>query len=296
VSARDVLARHVATAIERHRGVAAYLGLVAEAVPPHERGPWRRMAEAVAAGDVAAGVEAARRATACWIPLIATAPGDHRLEARILQAATRPPRGGGPLAALGVALAAVTLSSVITLLFTTAVLPVFEALFDDFGMRLPWLTRVTLAVGPAARRGWPLAVAAMVLGGLGWWFLVRQAPRRACAAADFTRALARLVAGGVAYDDAIVLAARVADAPPVDPADPARPLTYAAVAALDAPPAAAAVLLDAVADCHDDRARAGSSIGEWFIGPLAVATIGVLVGLAVIALFLPLVQVVSNLS
>jgi type II secretory pathway component PulF len=200
------------------------------------------------------------------------------------------------LAALGLALAAVTLSSVLTLLFTTAVLPVFEALFDDFGMRLPWLTRVTLAVGPAARRGWPLAVAAMVLGGLGWWFLVRQAPRRASAAADFTRALARLVAGGVAYDDAIVLAARVADAPPVDPADPARPLTYAAVAALDAPPAAAAVLLDAVADCHDDRARAGSSIGEWFIGPLAVATIGVLVGLAVIALFLPLVQVVSNLS
>jgi type II secretory pathway component PulF len=32
------------------------------------------------------------------------------------------------------------------------------------------------------------------------------------------------------------------------------------------------------------------------VGPLAVATIGLLVGLAVIALFLPLVQVVSSLS
>lgn len=293
---RAVLARHVTAAIDRHRGVAPYVRLVAAALPPRERGPWQRMADALAAGDVAAGVAAARTAAACWVPLIATAAGDPRLEARILQAAVRAPRSGGRWAALVPTLAVAGLALLVMLVLATTVLPLFETLFDDFGLQLPWLTRVTLALGPAVRSLWQPGVVALVLGGILWWMLAVQIPRRSAAVADFTRALARLVAGGVADDDALVLAARVVASPPVDPGSPTRPLTHAAVAALEAPPAAAAVLLDAVAACHDDRARGGSSVGEWLVGPLAVGLVGLLVGGIVLALFLPLVKLVSNLS
>jgi hypothetical protein len=296
---RAVLERHVAEAIDRHRDVAPYVRLVAEALPSRERGPWQRTARALAAGDVPGGIEAARDQAACWIPLIATAPGDPRLEARILQAAARAPRGGGRWAALVSALATaalVMLFMLVLLLLATTVLPLFESMFDDFGMQLPWLTRATLALGPFVRSGWHAWLAALILGGLSWRLLAWHTPRRAAAVADFTRTLARLVAGGVAGDDALVLAARVVAAPAVDPAWPQRPLTHAAVAALEAPPATAAVLLDAVAECHDDRARGASSVGEWLVGPLAIGAVGLLVGTAVIALFLPLVKLVSNLS
>lgn len=293
---RAVLARHVAAAIDRHQGIAPYVRLVAAALPPRERGSWQRMADALAAGDAAAGVAAARTTAACWVPLIATAAGDPRLEARILQAAVRAPRGGGRWAALVPTLAAAGLALLVMLLLATTVLPLFETLFDDFGLQLPWLTRVTLAVGPAVRSLWQPAVVALVLGGILWWILAVQFPRRSAAVADFTRALARLVAGGVTDDDALVLAARVVAAPPVDPGSPTRPLTHAAVAALEAPSAAAAVLLDAVAECHDDRARGASSVGEWLVGPLAIGAVGLLVGATVLALFLPLVKLVSNLS
>lgn len=293
---RVVLARHVAAAIDRHRGIAPYVRLVAAALPSGERGSWQRMADALAAGDVAAGVAAARTAAACWVPLIATAAGDPRLEARILQAAVRAPRGGGRWAALVPTLAVAGLALLVMLLLATTVLPLFETLFDDFGLQLPWLTRATLALGPAVRSLWQPGGAALVLGGILWWILAVQVPRRSAAVADFTHAVARLVAGGVADDDALLLAARVVAARPVDPASPTRPLTHAAVAALEAPPAAAAVLLDAVAACHDDRSRGGSSVGEWFTGPLAVGLIGLLVGGIVLALFLPLVKLVSNLS
>lgn len=294
---RAVLARHVTAALDRHRGVAPYVRLVAAALPPREREPWQRMADALAVGDVAAGVAAARAAAACWVPLIATAAGDPRLEARILQAAVRAPRSGGSRrAALLPTLGGAVLALLVMLLLATTVLPLFESLFDDFGLQLPWLTRFTLALGPAVRSLWQPGVVALVLGGIGWWILSVQFPRRSAAVADFTRALARLVAGGVADDDALVLAARVVAAPPAHPGTPTLPLTYAAVAALEAPPAAAPVLLDAVAQCHDDRARGASSVGEWLVGPLAIGTVGLLVGAVVLALFLPLVKLVSSLS
>lgn len=294
---RGVFEGFIADAIRKHRAAAPYVRLVAAALPPRERLPWMKMADALATGDVAAGIQAADTAASCWIPLVATPAGDGRLEARILQAATRPPRGGGGRwSAVVPALFAAVLALLLLLLLATTVLPLFEVLFDGFGMQLPWLTRMTLAIGPAVRGGWQPLLAAMGLGGLCWWFLSWHAPRRAALIADFTQALARLVAGGLPDGDAIALAARVVAVPASEPARPVRPLTYAAVAALEAPPAAAAVLLDAVAACHDDRTRNAEGVGEWFLGPLAIVAVGLLTAVLVLALFLPLVQVVSNLS
>jgi len=297
MSTRGAFARHVAAAVARHRGIAPFVRLVAAALPPRERRPWRRMADALAAGDSPAGVAAAHAAVACWIPLVASAAHDPRLEARILQTAARPPRRtGGRATKFLWALLAAGLALLVLLLLATTVLPVFEALFADFGIPLPWLTRMTLALGPSLRSGWQPLLAAGVLGGLCWRSLSRRSSSRAAVVADFTRALARLVAGGVPDDDALSIAARAVGTPVVHAARPARPLTYAAVAALEAPPSAAAVLLDAVAECHEDRARGGLSGGEWLPGPLATVIVGLLAGLLVVSLFLPLVQLVSSIS
>jgi hypothetical protein len=297
MSARGGFDRHVAAAVARHRGIAPYVRLVADALPPRERRPWQRMADVLAAGDASGGIEGTRSVAGCWIPLIASGANDPRLEARILQAAARAPYGaGGRWSVFVSALMAAGLALVLLLLLATTVLPLFEAIFEDFGIQLPWLTRMTLALGPALRSGWQPLLAAGGLGGLCWWSLSRRAARHAAVVADFTRTLARLVAGGVPDDDALLLASRVVAAPVVDAARPVRPLTSAAVAALEASPSAAAVLLDAVAECHEDRARGAPSVGEWFLGPLAMVMVGLFTGLLVVSLFLPLVKLVSDIS
>jgi type II secretory pathway component PulF len=56
------------------------------------------------------------------------------------------------------------------------------------------------------------------------------------------------------------------------------------------------VLLDAIADCHDDRGRGRLDFAAWFLGPVLVGVVGVIVGLLMLSLFLPLLRLVSDLS
>jgi type II secretory pathway component PulF len=58
----------------------------------------------------------------------------------------------------------------------------------------------------------------------------------------------------------------------------------------------AAVLLDAIADCHDDQSRGRLSLGQWLIGPVLIAVVGLIVGLVALALFMLLIKLVIDLS
>jgi type II secretory pathway component PulF len=73
-------------------------------------------------------------------------------------------------------------------------------------------------------------------------------------------------------------------------------MTEAALKALSYEPHTANVLLSAIADCHQDRARGGLSATQWLIGPVAIGLVGVFVGFVVIALFMPLISLVNALS
>jgi hypothetical protein len=96
MTAANVIETHVARAVARHRGIEPLVRLVAAELPPCERMPWLRMADALATGDVAQGTAAATASTACWIPLFASGAGDPRLTVRLLQTAARPrPRTRG---------------------------------------------------------------------------------------------------------------------------------------------------------------------------------------------------------
>ena len=297
MTAANVIETHVARALARHRGIEPLVRLVAAELPAGERTPWLRMADALATGDVAKGTAAATASTACWIPLFASGAGDPRLAVRLLQTAARPPTvtaNAWWLFAypLSVALVALTVLTLMAFL----VIPQYEPVFKDFGVELPMATRMALGLRPILLRGWPLLIIVAWLVLYRWWLGVRWSAHSATAIASFTRSLARLVAADIPNAEALVLAGRATGATGLDPASPRRPLTFAAAAALDHAPRSAAVLLDAIADCHDDRGRGRLDAAAWFLGPVLIGVVGLLVGFLTLALFMPLVKLVGLIS
>jgi type II secretory pathway component PulF len=55
-------------------------------------------------------------------------------------------------------------------------------------------------------------------------------------------------------------------------------------------------LLDRIATCHDLRLSASRSWFSWCLGPVAVFITGFVVFLMVLALFMPLVKLIVDLS
>ncbi len=293
----EVLARLVAEAIERHRDQAAFVRLVAAELPQREQPPWVAVAAALETGDVARGTAAAAATPAVWIPFFASPVGDPKLPARILQTAAQPPRAAEVrwlLVAYPLALAILALG-LLTIL-SALVLPPFETIFRDFGMELPLVTRLALAVRPFMTSIWEPVLLAGGLLIVARWLMTRWSAGSAATSTAFTRTLARLVAGGIPADEAIAVAGRVVDARNLALATPRRPLSYAAAAALDFAPRTAAILLDAVADCQEDRSRGLLGLGQWFVGPAMIVMLGLFVGFVALALFWPLVNLVGVLS
>lgn len=289
-----VLARHVAEAIAQHRDQSALIRLIAAELPPRERGAWRVMADSLDTRDLRRGTAAAAATPECWTPLFASAGGDPRLPARLLQTAARPRQMAEArwlLVAYPLAIAALGLWLLGGL--SATVFTGFEALFLAYGQELPLATKTALAL-----RFWgPLPVGVgFGLIMLAWWLAVRRSAGSSVATASFTRTLARLIAAEIPTDEAISLAGRVVAAPALDLANPRPPLGYAAAAALDFTPRTAAILLDAIANCHDDRGRGSLNLSQWFVGPVLLGLVGLLVGFIAVALFLPLLSLVGALS
>jgi len=297
MTAANVIEQHVARALTRHRGIEPLVRLVAAELPAGERGPWLQMADALATGDVTKGTAAATASMACWIPLFASTENDPRLTVRLLQTAARPPVVTASMwwlisYPLGVAMIALGVLALLVVGF----LPEYEKIFRTFGMTLPFLTRTALSLRPFVVSVWPPILIVAWLVAFRWWLGARWSARSVTVVASFTRALARLVAAEIPTDEALALAGRAAGSRRLDVASPRRPLTYAAAAALDFAPRSAAVLLDAIADCHDDRGRGRLDFAAWFLGPVLVGVVGLIVGLLMLSLFLPLLRLVSDLS
>jgi type II secretory pathway component PulF len=78
----------------------------------------------------------------------------------------------------------------------------------------------------------------------------------------------------------------------------ARPIsaTIAYATSRDMLPATRARLLKEVSNCFADQSRRRASVMQGLFGPLAVCFVGGCVLLVVLALFLPLVELINNLS
>ncbi|MEI6637539.1 MAG: hypothetical protein WCO99_13295 [Planctomycetota bacterium] len=291
-----VIERQVATALVRHRDSAGFLRLVAAELPPRERPPWIRMADALDRGDASAGMAAATRSIGCWIPLFASQTRDPRLAVRLLQTAARPTIPSGPWTLLWYLAAVTTLALGLLVVLSLTVIPAFQGIISDFGVDPPIITEWVLRLPAMLASVWQPLIAAAGVIALPWWLATRGAARSAATATAFTRTLARLIAADVPADEALALASHAAGVRPVNPAAPRRPLGYAAAAATEFDSRTAAVLLDAIADCHDDRSRGRLGLGQWLIGPVLISVVGLIVGLVTLAVFLPLIRLVSDLS
>lgn len=292
----DVLVRHAVAATARHRGLEPAVRALAADVPPQRRGAWEQLAAALSSGREADVAAAAGADPACWIPLVAHATPAAALDG-LAQLAARPPhRFGGWWRVLAYPLAISGIALVVLFFVGVLVLPIFDQLFDDFGLEVPRITKLVQFVLLKVVGGWgPLAVGAAAIVA-GRFIMIRRAQWGPEVTATFTAALADLVAGGVAADDAVALAGRSVGARAITRGTPRRPLTAAASAALDLPAAAGSGILRALAVNHAARGRASVETLEWLIGPIAVGVAGVLVGVVVLALFMPLISLVNALS
>jgi hypothetical protein len=283
----------VARAILHLRGAPAVIRSVAADLPRGERRDWLAMADAIEAGDVAEGLAMAGRNPWPWLPLLAGAERDDVLPARLLDHAVRPRvTAGGRWTMLAYPLLVVGIAIVVVACLSLTVLPIFTQIFDDFGLTLPLTTRLVVGLVGFFSSIWQPVALGLGLAAAGWWVAVRWSPRGAAVMGSFTGALGSLVSWGEEAETARAIAARVVGVGTTRDL----PQLPAVAEALASRGAAAGAMLTALADCQADRCRQSLSLIQWLLGPVAVGIVGLIVGLIVLAVFMPLVKLVSGLS
>jgi len=302
-------------ALEIGGGVVPALEALLEEVPAARRGGWRELCRTLAAGDEAQAARALEADPDTWIPLLAAAPpgattGDGVAEGRFLRRAVEVAlrdeedvRWWRPaIYPLVVLLLALGTAGILAAIVT----PVFQSLMTDFGQQMPLITRAVLALGGWVRSAWWIVAAATVglfvariLTG-EWWLLGKGLPGSwFVRSGRFARHAADLLAAGVPADASVAAARRAVDPRAVSTPDGLpRWLSTTVAYALGAEVSAETRvrMLRRIADCHDLRLAAWRSWVLWCLGPLTVCLTGLFVLLLVLALFMPLVKLLSDLS
>ena len=294
-----VLQRYTRDAVERHRDAADLARAVGEDLPTAQGRPWELMSRALSSGDVTAATRAAASDTRCWLPLF-THRGDGQVALPALLDAAERPRSTVSLgwAAVAYPLIVVGMAIFVLSVLSVLVVPMFASIFEDFELELPWVTRAVISLAQFMATIWGPTLIAAALIIVGRWLMITRSPRGARAAEIFSRSLGLLAEAELPAEDAVQLAASAAKVSLKTVSEPSRrgPMTLAAREALSHEPRAAGILLSAIADCHHDRSQGGLSVTQWLIGPVAIGAVGLFVGLIVIALFMPLISLVSALS
>lgn len=329
--AEGVLQAQLTTLLQRGRTLTPALRAYLEEMPEgRERRELSAVCNLIDSGDASAARQGLAALPECWIPLLSAAAssGD---AGRVIRDFLKKSREAEELRwqrwrtlAYPVIVALIALT--VMLVLSSAVLPIFAAMFDDFNLQLPWLTSLTLAMG-RFMTSWEflaLGVLALVVATLaalnylpgleylrvsplGRWF------GRSTGVAQFTRYAAELISAGVDRANAVRIAAHstrhratqlaawnlagAIDDGAVAPSWRSRPVPATATYALQATmsPAARVQLLSEISGCYSDRARRRLSWTRGLIGPAAIMVIGIGVGMVVLSLFLPLVSLVNNL-
>ena len=202
-----------------------------------------------------------------------------------------------------VTLLAVAVTSFLALL----VVPEFEKILSDFGMRLPLITEALIGFSHFLREGWGVLLAAAAVAtalwltaGRWWPSWLRLPGGRFAQSGRFARFAADLLAAEVPQPVALAVASRAVDPQDAMAAADQQPRWLSATVrhALDGNMSAATRvrLLDRIATCHALRLAASRSWISWCLGPVAVFITGLLVFLMVLALFMPLIKLVTDLS
>ena len=315
-AATAALGPWIGRALEVGGGIIPALRALGAELPPRRRAAWDELCETLAAGDASRASRALEHDPDIWIPLLtAAAPGattgDGASEAAFLARAVdvvvtedTKSRWWLPLVyPFFVTLLAVAVTSFLALL----VVPEFEKILSDFGMRLPLITEALIGFSHFLREGWGVLLAAAAVAtalwltaGRWWPSWLRLPGSRFAQSGRFARFAADLLAAGVPQPVALAVASRAVDPQDAMAAADQQPRWLSATVrhALDGnmPAAARVRLLDRIATCHALRLAASRSWISWCLGPVAVFITGLLVFLMVLALFMPLIKLVTDLS
>ena len=315
-SATAALGPWIGRALEVGGGIIPALRALGAELPLRRRAAWDELCETLVAGDASRANRALERDPDTWIPLLsAAAPGattgDGASEAAFLARAVdvvvteeTKSRWWLPLVyPFLVTVMAVAVTSFLALL----VVPEFEKILSDFGMRLPLITEALLGFSHFLRKGWggllaaaAVATALWLTAGRWWPSWLRLPGGRFAQSGRFARFASDLLAAEVPQPVALAVASHAVDPQHRMTAadEPPRWLSTTVRHALDGnmPAATRVRLLDRIATCHDLRLAASRSWISWFLGPVAVFVTGLLVFLMVLALFAPLIKLVTDLS
>lgn len=220
---------------------------------------------------------------------------------------------------------------VVMTLLSIFVIPEFCAIFNEFDLSLPVITLWVLGVGQFLARSGILIIAALagllaivLLNGnrllpssaFNWLTSRIHLPfGRRTSVARFARFTADLLEAGVGLPDALRIAAFTINrlrirrsawqlATDIEATGGfsqrayRRPLTASVAYALaaDLPTESRVRLLREISNSHADRTSINLSWASGVVEPIAILAVGIVVGLTVIGLFLPLVKLVEGLS
>jgi len=330
------LQQHLARVIERTRPILGALHAYAAEMPAGRyRRQFTKMLEIAERGDVqqaAAGVE---RMPAYWIALLCAASSSQE-PARILDQFLAEAQRADELRrqwwwTLAYPTVVLLLAVVVIVFFSFVPVPIFQDMFAGFGLRLPALTRLVLAVAVLVTSGRIIvvAIAAAAILFLFYklteflppslinWFGDRFGTLlgRATVFAQFSQFLAELLQAELPPASALRIAGFAAQSPrlrraswrlasdietggPIDAARYQRTITATVLYALrgDLPLRSRVHLIRQLSTTYADRADRSLSWTRGLIEPLAIVVVGLIVGIAVIALFLPLFTLIQGLS
>lgn len=294
-------------------GVVPALRALGRELPERRRAAWGELCDTLASGDAARAARALDRDPDTWIPLLAaaapgTTTGDGVAEGeflgRAVDVAVRDDDDVRWWLPAVYPLFVLVLALGVACLLAVGVVSQFEEVFGDFGLRLPGITVAILWIARALRAGrWGLALGAvlavvLVSSAARWWpASIRLPGSWLVRSGRFARHVADLLAAGVPRDAAVAVAARAVDPAAVGGELPrwvSRTVRHALHA--DVAPQTRVRFLERIAAGHDARLAARRSWASWCLGPLAVFVTGLCVFLLVLALFMPMINLVSALS
>jgi type IV pilus assembly protein PilC len=328
------LRAHMARVLEQGKRIAPALAAYAEEMPRgRRRRQLQTVIGVLQRGDATQAAAALALLPDYWIPLLSAASSS-RDPGRVLHEFIDESRRSDELRhqwwltlAYPMFIAAMAIAVCTALSFL--VVPIFSSIFGDFDLELPTLTRTVVALADWIVSG-GLLMAALICTAIGLiiWVVWRSLPAakrssladrinwpfgRRTAVARFARFTADLLEGGLGLPESIRIAGHTTHksalratasqlAPETSAGRAQRPEPHALTAALlyalraDIATPARIHLLREISNCHAAKARFRLSWTRGCIEPLSICVVGALVGVIVLAIFLPLFKLIEGLS
>jgi type II secretory pathway component PulF len=333
---RRVLGQHLAQALAGAKALVPALRAYAQEMrSDRRRHELQRVCRLLESGDPNSAAVAFDALPEYWIPLLSAA-GASKDAGRVLHQFLEESHETDELGrqwrrTLAYPFLIVCLGVAVFVVLSLLVFPVFRTMFEDFGLTLPAFTSFMLAAAQWITT-WEALIAAIVIAILAIVFFLpsqalpasmRRSFRRrfggwfgrSTALARFARFTADLLEAGVDMPSALRLASETTGAPQLQEASwlmanqlesrrvGVPPLVRNALSATithalfrEMPQGSRIRLLKEVSNGYADRVRRRLSWTHGVLGPIAIGVVGLGVGLVVLALFLPLVTLINNLS